>query len=52
VTVGDDKVEKKVMVKVWVVSLRSGRKTHRVMAECPHCHFDMSAGRLFQHRCN
>lgn len=44
-------------VKVWVKPIgpdpKQGwrRNTHRVMAQCPLCGFECSAGRLFQHKC-
>lgn len=38
-------------VRVWVAPLKSGRKVHRVRAECAFCCAEMSAGRLFQHSC-
>lgn len=41
-----------VKVKVWVAERVVQRKVHRVRAECPFCLKEVSAGRLFQHRCN
>lgn len=48
-------------IKVWVnprapkadraLGVRKS-STHRVMCECPGCGDHMSAGRLFQHRCD
>lgn len=43
-------------IKVWVTPLgpnptKYKRSNHRVRAECPTCHRDISAGRLKQHNC-
>jgi hypothetical protein len=48
-------------IKVWVTprAEKANRalgikksSTHRVMCECPGCGLAMSAGRLFQHKCD
>jgi hypothetical protein len=45
-------------IRVWVAPLpprepgqRGKRSTHRVRCACPDCGAEVSAGRLFQHRC-
>lgn len=42
-------------VRVWAVPFVEGRprksSQHRVRCECPDCGVELSAGRLFQHKC-
>lgn len=43
-----------VKVKVWLDPLkpvRNKERGHRMRAQCPFCLANVSAGRLFQHRC-
>jgi hypothetical protein len=51
VAYNDKPIEQYVKVKVWIAPLKAGRKVHRVRAQCPWCHKEVSAGRLFQHTC-
>ena len=59
---GDDSTGAHVEIKTWIVPLTGApergasgrllkRSAHRVRCECPGCGTELSAGRLFQHRC-